>query len=161
MKQTRTYFTQRDLIARVRQSLDDSLARHTVSQVSCFNFSNLDCLMSGLSLFTFKFPPLLQFDRARITATPLLAAALVHPSQKVVYPFAPQPIMTTDGSKKNDCERNALKRWVSDFRREHPHRKPLLAPYIACIMKEDVSCFKIDFIKIEIIEYHLFILPKW
>jgi hypothetical protein len=51
----------------------------------------------------------------------MLTAALVHPDQKVVFPFAPEPIMNTDGAEKNDCERNALKRWVKDFRREHPH----------------------------------------
>jgi hypothetical protein len=56
----------------------------------------------------------------------ILGAALVHPTQKVVYPFAPEPIMKTDGSKKNDCERNALKRWVGDFRREHPHLRAII-----------------------------------
>jgi hypothetical protein len=28
--------------------------------------------------------------------------------------------------EKNDCERNALKRWVVDFRREHPHLKTVI-----------------------------------
>ena len=51
----------------------------------------------------------------------ILGAALVHPDQKVVFTLAPEPIRKTDGSKKNDCERNAAKRWVEDFRREHPH----------------------------------------
>jgi hypothetical protein len=51
----------------------------------------------------------------------MLTAALVHPDQKVVFPFAPEPIMNTDGTEKNDCERSALKRWIKDFRREHPH----------------------------------------
>jgi len=51
----------------------------------------------------------------------MLSAALVHPQQKVVYPFAPEPILKQDGVEKNDCERNATKRWLVDFRREHPH----------------------------------------
>lgn len=51
----------------------------------------------------------------------ILSAALVHPDQKVVYPFAPEPILKQDGIEKNDCERNAAKRWLKDFRREHPH----------------------------------------
>jgi len=51
----------------------------------------------------------------------MLSAALVHPEQKVVYPFAPEPILKQDGIEKNDCERNAGKRWIQEFRREHPH----------------------------------------
>lgn len=51
----------------------------------------------------------------------MLSAALVHPDQKVVYPFAPEPILKQDGVEKNDCERNAAKRLLADFRREHPH----------------------------------------
>lgn len=51
----------------------------------------------------------------------LLQAALVHPDLKQVIPFAPEPISKQDGSKKNDCERNAAKRLLADLRREHPH----------------------------------------
>ncbi len=51
----------------------------------------------------------------------IFAVALVHPDQKVVFPLAPEPILKEDGAKKNDCERNALKRWIGHFRREHPH----------------------------------------
>jgi hypothetical protein len=51
----------------------------------------------------------------------ILGAALVHPDQKVVYPLALEPILRQDGAEKNDCERNAAKRWLNNFRREHPH----------------------------------------
>ena len=34
--------------------------------------------------------------------------------------------MQTDGSKKNDCERNAAKRLLPQIRREHPHLKLLI-----------------------------------
>lgn len=51
----------------------------------------------------------------------MLQAALVHPELKQVIPFAPEPISKQDGSKKNDCERNAAKRLIAEFRREHPH----------------------------------------
>jgi hypothetical protein len=51
----------------------------------------------------------------------LLGAALVHPDQSVVIPLAPEPIIKQDGSKKNDCERNASQRMLRDLRREHPH----------------------------------------
>ena len=49
----------------------------------------------------------------------MLGAALVHPDHRVVFPFAPEPIIKADGDKKNDCERNAAKRWIEKFRREH------------------------------------------
>jgi hypothetical protein len=51
----------------------------------------------------------------------MLGAALVHPDQRVVFPLAPEMIMNEKGSTKNDCERNAFKRWLPEFRREHPH----------------------------------------
>jgi hypothetical protein len=50
----------------------------------------------------------------------VLAASLVHPEQKEVISFCPEPIMIQDGSNKNDCEQNAFRRFVGDFRREHP-----------------------------------------
>lgn len=56
----------------------------------------------------------------------MLAAALVHPDHKVVIPFAPEPIVKGDGDNKNDCERNASKRLLTELRREHPHLKLLI-----------------------------------
>ena len=56
----------------------------------------------------------------------MLGAVLVHPDQKVVIPLAPEPITKEDGATKNDCERNASKRLLSDLRREHPHLKILI-----------------------------------
>jgi hypothetical protein len=51
----------------------------------------------------------------------LLGATLVHPDLKEVIPLAPEPIIQQDGQTKNDCERNATRRWLKQFRREHPH----------------------------------------
>jgi hypothetical protein len=51
----------------------------------------------------------------------LLAAALVHPDFPEVLALAPEPIQRQDGQSKNDCERNAARRWLQAFRREHPH----------------------------------------
>ena len=51
----------------------------------------------------------------------MLGASIVHPDEKVVIPLAPEPIVNGDGNNKNDCERNASKRLLKDFRREHPH----------------------------------------
>jgi len=53
----------------------------------------------------------------------MLGAVLVHPEHKEVFPLAPEPILRADGAKKNDCERNAAKRLLTDLRREHPHLK--------------------------------------
>ena len=53
----------------------------------------------------------------------MLGAVLVHPDCAEVFPLAPEPILKPDGAKKNDCERNAAKRLLTDLRREHPHLK--------------------------------------
>jgi hypothetical protein len=50
----------------------------------------------------------------------MLGAVVVHPDQKEVFPLCPEPISKTDGSSKNDCEQNAMKRFLADFHREHP-----------------------------------------
>ena len=51
----------------------------------------------------------------------MLGAVLVHPDQKEVFPLCPEPISKIDGSNKNDCEQNAMKRLLADFQSEHPH----------------------------------------
>jgi len=56
----------------------------------------------------------------------MLGAAIVHPEHKVVIPLAPEPIVKGDGESKNDGERNAAKRLLEDFRREHPRLKTLV-----------------------------------
>lgn len=76
----------------------------------------------------------------------LLAASLVHPDQKIVFPFMPEPIQQQDGKEKNDCERNAAKRWVKDFRREHPHLPMIIVadglssngPFIKMLMEHNL-----------------------
>lgn len=56
----------------------------------------------------------------------MLGAVLVHPDGAEVVPLAPEPILKPDGAKKNDCERNAAKRLLTDLRREHPPLKPIV-----------------------------------
>ena len=56
----------------------------------------------------------------------MLGAAIVHPDEKVVIPIAPEPIVKGDGDNKNDCERNASKRLLKDFRREHSRLKTIV-----------------------------------
>jgi len=50
----------------------------------------------------------------------LLAAAIVHPDRAVVIPLAPEPIVRQDGETKNDCERNAAKRFLAQLRQDYP-----------------------------------------
>jgi hypothetical protein len=56
----------------------------------------------------------------------LLGATLVHPDLKEVIPLAPEPIIQQDGHTKNDCERNATRRWLKKFREEHPHLRAIV-----------------------------------
>ena len=51
----------------------------------------------------------------------VLGAAIVHPDLKEVIPLAPEMIIRQDGSKKNDCERNAARRFLQKLRQDHPH----------------------------------------
>jgi len=51
----------------------------------------------------------------------MLAAAIIHPDFREVIPLMPEPIVKQDGTKKNDCERNAAKRFITTLRQDHPH----------------------------------------
>ncbi len=55
----------------------------------------------------------------------MLGAAIIHPEHKEVIPLAPEPIIKQDGTEKNDCERNAAKRFFEKLRQDHP-RLPLI-----------------------------------
>lgn len=55
-----------------------------------------------------------------------LAAVLVHPDQEEVFTLDFEPILNADGSKKNDCERNAAKRLCQDLHERYPNLKPIL-----------------------------------
>jgi len=49
-----------------------------------------------------------------------LGAAIVHPDHSAVLPMMPEPILKQDGEAKNDCERNAARRYLEKFRADHP-----------------------------------------
>ena len=51
----------------------------------------------------------------------MLGAAIVHPDLKEVIPLCPEMIIKQDGTTKNDCERNAAKRFFEQLRKDHPH----------------------------------------
>ena len=56
----------------------------------------------------------------------MFGACIVHPDKRNVIPLCPEIILNRDGNSKNDCERNACKRFLENFRREHPHLKAIL-----------------------------------
>jgi hypothetical protein len=76
----------------------------------------------------------------------MLGAALIHPDQRAVIPLMPEPIVNRDGTEKNDCERNAAKRFVTKLRQDHPHLKFIItedslgsnAPHIATLQAYDL-----------------------
>src|SRR5882762_1335139 len=53
----------------------------------------------------------------------MLGAAIIHPDLREVIPLMPEPIVKQDGTAKNDCERNAAKRFIVKLRQDHPHLK--------------------------------------
>ena len=76
----------------------------------------------------------------------MLGAAIIHPDLKTVLPLMPEPIIKQDGNTKNDCERNAAKRFLEKFRQDHP-RLPVIitedalssnGPHIAELKKHDL-----------------------
>ncbi|MCK5099464.1 MAG: transposase, partial [Desulfobacteraceae bacterium] len=76
----------------------------------------------------------------------MYAASFVHPDHKEVIPVFPEMITKKDGTNKNDCERNAARRFYEDFRREHPHLKTIVvedalssnAPHIRDLKRFDL-----------------------
>src|SRR2546421_8074388 len=76
----------------------------------------------------------------------MLGAAIIHPNQRAVIPLMPEPIVHRDGTDKNDCERNAAKRFVGKLRQDHPHLKFIItedslssnAPHIVTLHDHDL-----------------------
>jgi Transposase DDE domain len=76
----------------------------------------------------------------------MLGAALIHPDKREVIPLMPEPIVKQDGREKNDCERNAAKRFITKFRRDHPTLKVIVtedslssnAPHIETLHAHDM-----------------------
>jgi hypothetical protein len=77
----------------------------------------------------------------------MLAGAIVHPDQKTVIPLAPEPIIKQDGAQKNDCERNAAKRFMAQLRADHPDEPFIItedalssnAPHLKTLKKHNLS----------------------
>ena len=50
----------------------------------------------------------------------ILQSVIVHPDMRQVLPLAPEPISNRDGTKKQDCERNAAKRLIPKIKATYP-----------------------------------------
>ena len=76
----------------------------------------------------------------------MLGAAIIHPDMREVIPLMPEAIVKQDGTTKNDCERNAAKRFVAKLRQDHPHLKFIVtedslssnAPHIETLQAYDL-----------------------
>src|SRR6266571_1317847 len=76
----------------------------------------------------------------------MLGAAIIHPDVREVIPLMPEAIVQHDGTDKNDCERNAAKRFVAKLRKDHPHLKFIVtedslssnAPHIETLQAHDL-----------------------
>jgi hypothetical protein len=76
----------------------------------------------------------------------MLGAALIHPDKRAVIPLMPEPIVKQDGTSKNDCERNAAKRFITKLRQDHPHLNVIVtedslssnAPHIEMLRAHDI-----------------------
>jgi hypothetical protein len=55
----------------------------------------------------------------------MLAAALVAPGHAMVVPLMPEFIVKPDGAEKQDCERNAAKRWLATHARRMAPLRPI------------------------------------
>ena len=53
----------------------------------------------------------------------ILQSVIVHPDMRQVLPLAPESISNRDGTKKQDCERNAAKRLVHKIKASYPKLK--------------------------------------
>src|SRR5712691_5251686 len=76
----------------------------------------------------------------------MLGAAIIHPDCREVIPLMHEPIVKHDGTRKNDCERNAAKRFIAKLRQDHPHLKFIVtedslssnAPHIETLQAYDL-----------------------
>jgi hypothetical protein len=76
----------------------------------------------------------------------MLGGAIVHPDVETVIPLAPEPIIKQDGEQKNDCERNAAKRFMAQLRADHPDERFIItedalsanAPHIRELKKHNL-----------------------
>ena len=50
----------------------------------------------------------------------LMGGVIIHPNLREVIQLMPEPILKQDGESKNDCERNAAKRFLAQLKQDYP-----------------------------------------
>ncbi len=80
-------------------------------------------------------------DGSKTSCRQALGAATVRPDHAEAFPLAPEPVRNEDGRRRNDCERNALRRLAGDLRRERPHTGGRPAPGTGRRPAARTSCF--------------------
>ncbi len=80
-------------------------------------------------------------DGSRTSCRQAPGAATVRPDHAGAFPPAPEPVRNEDGRRRNDCERNALRRLAGDLRRERPHTGGRPAPGTGRRPAARTSCF--------------------
>jgi hypothetical protein len=78
----------------------------------------------------------------------VLQGAIMHPDKKQVLPVMPEAIQNKDGSKKQDCESKAAKRFVQSLRKTHPRQGFILCgdglmshqPLMETVIKNGMHC---------------------
>jgi hypothetical protein len=109
------------------QDVFRQVQRGKVLESYCFLDEGYLMCLDGTGYFSSQkvhCPSCLQKHHADGTITyhhQMLGAAIVHPDKAEVLPVMPEPIIKQDGETKNDCERNAARRFLTQFRKDHPH----------------------------------------
>jgi len=57
----------------------------------------------------------------------VLQGAIMHPDKQQVLPMMPEAIQNTDGSKKQDCESKAAKRFLGNLKATHPRQQFMIS----------------------------------
>jgi hypothetical protein len=76
-----------------------------------------------------------------------LTGAIVRPGSNAVLPVMPELISNEDGEEKQDCERNAGKRWLVNYGKEYAWLKPTLLgddlfskyPFCTTVLEQQMS----------------------
>jgi hypothetical protein len=78
----------------------------------------------------------------------VLQGAIMHPDKKQVVPVMPEAIQNADGTKKQDCESKAAKRFVEGLKKNHPRQGFIIAgdglmshqPLMETVIENDMHC---------------------
>ena len=78
----------------------------------------------------------------------VLQGAVMHPDKKQVIPVMPEAIQNTDGTKKQNCESKAAKRFIESLKKAHPRQGFIICgdglmshqPLMETVIKNGMHC---------------------